>query len=585
MPTVRKASSRGKAKPKAKEATRPKKPAAPKAGARGRQKQTPSQELGLVAGRLVVNSVPTYGRDYRQLGKGFPVPAWRLEERLGGGAEGDVWLAEAMADEDGRKPKSPALHVALKVASDESRLFYEVHNMSRLGCQTLAAQDAGLPLVYGHGIDKTPGQPPMKFLALELLGDDLNTVYVRERGFESETIRLIGANLVRALRYVHSKGYIYRDISMGNVMLGAAGSANSDRIFLIDVGVAEKINDMGNKAFSGTPAFASANALRPKTSTGPADDLVALGHILAYCDLGGTLPWMGGGGGANQALTQAVLNAAADKRERAYKDMYKGLLCRELQEFFEYVLPLSSEENFTTELEGSVYDHILDIFLDGLPAAAKYQWAATQTNSRANRTPIKKSAKAKAAARSPGRSAARPSPKAKAAARSPGRSTARPSPKATRSKARSSRGKDEAVDVTNIGRLTVPVLRQLLAESGLDTGGLKAALVARLSDHLSGESAESPPRRRRTSTATAAPAASPRSKRGAASGDVDMVESSPRTSRKRAVNSGSEFDSAPNPRASKRARKEDAETSGSESESQSESSDGEEDQGWNCAVQ
>jgi serine/threonine protein kinase len=433
------APKRARAKSPAAAAPKPK----PKQG--GRKVKTPSELLELAPGHIVRNTVPTYERVYVANGPGFPVPSWRLIRRVGGGAEGDVWLAEGMSDEQGTKLMKPHLEVALKVADDTSRLFYEVHNFTSMGCHTRGAQEAGLPRLYGHGIDKSGSTPaPVKFIAMEYLGDTIGDVYKRCEGFDGQTLRLIGANMVRALRYMHQRGFIYRDMSYNNMMIGSGD--NSDKLYIIDVGVAQKINDLGNTWFSGAPAFASANALRPKTKTGPADDLVALAHVLVYFDLGGTLPWMARAKPSNKKenLTQKVLEAAANERDKDYPAIYKDLMCHELQDFLEAVLPLTEPDNFSTKLSEETYDELLDLLLAGLPDDARYEWASGTASSRKARTPKKERGRASSAARSPVRASKQSPKRATAAARSPKRAVAvastppsRASPKPT---ARKSRG-------------------------------------------------------------------------------------------------------------------------------------------------
>jgi len=100
-------------------------------------------------------------------------------------------------------------------------------------------------------------------------------------------ILTIGKHLLHGLKYIHSKGYIFRDISLGNILY----TINPPRICWNDFGVAITYNFAGNTSrFTGTSMFAS-NANLSNLTPSYWDDLESLGYLLIYLINDNKLPW------------------------------------------------------------------------------------------------------------------------------------------------------------------------------------------------------------------------------------------------------------------------------------------------------
>ena len=135
-------------------------------------------------------------------------------------------------------------------------------------------------------------------LIMQLLGDNLQTKLEREGSFSIKTVCLLAYQMLSVLEHIHNKGVIHRDIKPENFVLGKEPESNSKYIYLIDFGFSKffdknSFNDIitNKKNFTGTPRYASINALRGFEQS-MRDDLESVGYVLIYF-LKGKLPWMG----------------------------------------------------------------------------------------------------------------------------------------------------------------------------------------------------------------------------------------------------------------------------------------------------
>jgi len=85
------------------------------------------------------------------------------------------------------------------------------------------------------------------FLMELVYGCPLNKILSIDRSICLEFIRFVGVQLALILEYIHSKGYVYRDIKASNIIVDKEG-----RIKLLDMGLAKKIHKERTKSFCGT---------------------------------------------------------------------------------------------------------------------------------------------------------------------------------------------------------------------------------------------------------------------------------------------------------------------------------------------
>jgi len=227
-------------------------------------------------------------------------------ERLGSGQFGQVFAGGS--EHHGR--------VAIKVMSHEapthekSRLAQEAAVMRAVGGAAGFAElhYAGSQIVFGR---------PSDVLVMDLMGDPVQKRCWPSRGcrlgggklskaeagdlmcegsyYSAEGLRRLGSDMLRCLRTLHTAGWLHNDLKPTNMLYGAAGSGQEDRVFLVDFGTASRVGGSGPadgeglEFGGGTPLFASLAQLEGRP-TSPADDVESLWYCLAFL-AAGALPW------------------------------------------------------------------------------------------------------------------------------------------------------------------------------------------------------------------------------------------------------------------------------------------------------
>jgi len=129
-------------------------------------------------------------------------------------------------------------------------------------------------------------------MAFELLGPSLENLFnYCGRKFSLKTVLLLADQLISRFQYIHSKGYIHRDVKPDNLLMGIGTQGNT--VYMTDIGLAKEIQDPDRHTYSmvGTLRYASINAHLGKEQS-PRDDMESLGYVLLYF-LKGSLPWQG----------------------------------------------------------------------------------------------------------------------------------------------------------------------------------------------------------------------------------------------------------------------------------------------------
>jgi serine/threonine protein kinase len=136
-----------------------------------------------------------------------------------------------------------------------------------------------------------------KFLAMDMLGDNLEVALRGNRMPQERVTRVVVPQLLQVLQLVHQRGFLHRDIKPQNILLGRH---NEDRIYLIDFGLSKKYLQAdgshipfkyGTKRVVGNLRYCALNIML-KNESSRRDDLEAAGYMFVYLANGGTLPWM-----------------------------------------------------------------------------------------------------------------------------------------------------------------------------------------------------------------------------------------------------------------------------------------------------
>jgi serine/threonine protein kinase len=215
-----------------------------------------------------------------------------------------------------------------------------------------------------------------KIIAMTLLGDSLSSLLNKQQlknkhgKFHLQTVLLLGINMIKIIKYIHSCGYIHRDIKPDNFTIGYK---EKNKIFCIDFGLATRYLDRHslhysqkqNTKFVGTARYASINAHLGNTQSRK-DDLESIGYMLVYF-FKGFLPWQGITESVKEKKYQLILEK---KQSTSRVELCRGLpdifLC-----YFQYVDSLEYDTR-------PRYTSIINTFKDFYNARGykneKYEW-------------------------------------------------------------------------------------------------------------------------------------------------------------------------------------------------------------------
>jgi serine/threonine protein kinase len=217
---------------------------------------------------------------------------YRLQELIGRGAMGEVWLAE---DQLLHRTVAVKQLLAERATGDdpthaervmrEARIAGRLNHPNAVAVHDLVVAD-GVPIVV------------MEYVKGESLG-----ARIRERGPlpPAEAARLT-ADVAGALAAAHAAGIVHRDVKPDNVLLGEDGTVK-----LVDFGIAKAGEDAGLTQTGmtiGTPSYIAPEVARGGVPA-PSSDIWSLGTTL-YTAVEGHPPFGGGNEGALAVLTRII---------------------------------------------------------------------------------------------------------------------------------------------------------------------------------------------------------------------------------------------------------------------------------------
>ena len=202
---------------------------------------------------------------------------YKVKEEIGSGSFGRVYKLHHL-----RKNKFYALKIDIRL---KGNVLNEAKILSDL------QGGVGIPKLYKYGLTDD-----YSYMIIELLDCTLESLLKKSaRKFSLATVVSVMLQLIDRIEFIHSKGYLHRDIKPQQILIGM----NPRLVYLTDFGLARRFevnhyhvsynsecSRTGNSTFSSLNNHNGARQSRR-------DDLESLAYIAVYL-LRGSLPWQVG---------------------------------------------------------------------------------------------------------------------------------------------------------------------------------------------------------------------------------------------------------------------------------------------------
>ena len=205
--------------------------------------------------------------------------------------------------------------------------------------------------VYKHISNKEKGIAEMKVvrfndrkvIVMDLLGASLESLLTKYKKFNMKTIISLAISMIDLMKYIHSCGFLHRDIKPDNFVLDYT---NQRKIFCIDFGISKKYIkkdgkhiEFSNKTkFCGTARYASISAHK-NIEQSRKDDLESIAYILIYM-YKGKLPWQG----IKHKDKREKYKLIGEKKESVSEEELCKSMPKEFLVFLKYVRNLDFDE-------------------------------------------------------------------------------------------------------------------------------------------------------------------------------------------------------------------------------------------------
>lgn len=205
---------------------------------------------------------------------------YRMDYRIGKGGFGRVYAGTDIRTDESVAMKLMHHRKGRDMLEDEKKAYQAL------------SKGVGIPQVLWFG-----RQDDYYVLVHTLLGPSLEDLlnYCGRR-LSLKTVLLIADQAISRIEYIHSKGFLHRDIKPDNFLMGVGRQGNI--LYTIDFGLVKNVCDRETdraqgtgRPFSGTRRYASLNSHKGLEQSWN-DDLESLGYVLVYLARG-KLPWQG----------------------------------------------------------------------------------------------------------------------------------------------------------------------------------------------------------------------------------------------------------------------------------------------------
>ena len=252
---------------------------------------------------------------------------YKIKNKLAEGAFGDVYIGSSIESNEPVAIKVEQKNIAKPLLETEAYFLYALRGL-------------GIPEVLSFGRRKG-----YNILVEPLLGKSLFDIFnERRKRMALGDICLIAKQILDRIQWVHSKGFVHRDIKPDNFLIGRK---DPNVIYLIDFGLSKKFkSDKTGKhlkfgftgKLTGTVRFASANALRGGEQS-RRDDMESIAYMIIFF-MRGKLPWQGVQGTKKM---ERYLKIYKMKKNVTPEDLCKSLP-PQMVSFMKYVKQLEFEQ-------------------------------------------------------------------------------------------------------------------------------------------------------------------------------------------------------------------------------------------------
>ncbi len=250
---------------------------------------------------------------------------YQLRREIARGGHGVVFEAEHVISH-ARVAVKTLTGNALHVPAAHARLLREARVLGVLRHQNvISVRDAGTCPIHGP------------YLALEMIeGRPLDGILLTRQRLSPGQAVAVTLQLCEALAEVHRHGIVHRDVKPSNVLI--AQSANSDRVVLIDFGIA-KINSEEDPSVSkltkagellGTVEYMAPEQIMERGVIDERADIYAAGVMLYEC-LTGEVPYSGAATAVITNMLAGTKPAALNARRSDVPLAFEGVVRRALE--------------------------------------------------------------------------------------------------------------------------------------------------------------------------------------------------------------------------------------------------------------
>ncbi|CAI0464776.1 unnamed protein product [Linum tenue] len=151
---------------------------------------------------------------------------FKLGRKIGSGSFGELYIAVNVQTGD---------EVGVKLEPVKTR-HPQLHYESKI--YMILQGGTGIPELKWFGVEGD-----YNVMVIDLLGPSLEDLFnYCNRKFSLKTVLMLADQLINRIEYMHSRGFLHRDIKPDNFLMGLGRKAN--QVYVIDYGLAKKYRDL-----------------------------------------------------------------------------------------------------------------------------------------------------------------------------------------------------------------------------------------------------------------------------------------------------------------------------------------------------